>query len=220
MSRGRLVALLKSTSAASAAEFALVLPLLLLFLFGIIDAGRFMWEYNRAEKATQAGARLAIVTDPLPSGLIAEDYVGNTYNGTKLAAGDLIPAEALGKVICTSTGCSCQTSPCPEPVGTMDAAIFNDVLVARMKRIFPSIEASNVEMIYSGSGFGFAGGTDSGGGGGGPAPPEVMEISPLITVRVKDVQFRPITTLMFVTVTMPTFSTTLSAEDASGVYSN
>ena len=55
--------LLRDRSAASAAEFALVLPLLLLFLFGIIDAGRFMWEYNRAEKATQVGARVAVVTD-------------------------------------------------------------------------------------------------------------------------------------------------------------
>ena len=40
-----------------------MLPLLILFLFGIIDAGRFLWEINRAEKATQVGARLAVVTD-------------------------------------------------------------------------------------------------------------------------------------------------------------
>ena len=46
---------------ASAAEFSLVLPLLILLLFGIIDAGRLLWEVNRAEKATQMGARYAIV---------------------------------------------------------------------------------------------------------------------------------------------------------------
>src|SRR4029079_2329055 len=43
--------------AASAAEFGLIVPILTLLLFSVIDAGRFMWEYNRAEKATQAGAR-------------------------------------------------------------------------------------------------------------------------------------------------------------------
>ena len=59
-------ALIRDERGASAAEFALVLPLLLLLLFGIIDAGRLAWEFNRAEKATQVGARVAVVTDPIP----------------------------------------------------------------------------------------------------------------------------------------------------------
>ena len=31
---------------ASAAEFALVLPIFLLFLLGLIDVGRFAWSFN------------------------------------------------------------------------------------------------------------------------------------------------------------------------------
>ncbi len=58
----------RSQSGSTAAEFALVLPLFLIMLFGIIDAGRFMWEFNRAEKATQVGARVAIVTNVLSVG--------------------------------------------------------------------------------------------------------------------------------------------------------
>jgi len=54
-----------NTSAMSSAEFAMVLPLLLIFLFGMIDTGRFLWEFNEAEKATQVGARMAIVTNVL-----------------------------------------------------------------------------------------------------------------------------------------------------------
>ncbi len=46
-----------------------MLPLLILFLFGIIDGGRFLWEINKAEKATQAGARVAVVTDVISTGL-------------------------------------------------------------------------------------------------------------------------------------------------------
>ncbi len=53
------------------------LPLLILLLFGIIDAGRFLYETNRAEKATQMGARYAIVTDVMPAGLVNEDYTNS-----------------------------------------------------------------------------------------------------------------------------------------------
>jgi Flp pilus assembly protein TadG len=63
-------------SGSSAAEFALVLPLLILLLFGIIDGGRYLWEVNKAEKATQVGARVAVVTDVLETGLKGQRYLG------------------------------------------------------------------------------------------------------------------------------------------------
>jgi Flp pilus assembly protein TadG len=53
----------------SAVEFAMVVPLTLILLFGIIDGGRFAWEFNRAEKATQMGARMAVVTNPVAGGI-------------------------------------------------------------------------------------------------------------------------------------------------------
>jgi hypothetical protein len=86
-----------------------------------------------------------------------------------------------------------------------------------MQQMYPAIEATNVEVRYSGSGMGFAESSSGGGGGGGT---EIMEISPLVTVTLKDLQFTPITSLLFATISMPSFSTTLTAEDASGVYSN
>ena len=42
-------------------EFALVLPLLLLFIFGVIDAGRLIFTYNTVANAARNGARVAIV---------------------------------------------------------------------------------------------------------------------------------------------------------------
>lgn len=201
-----LKSLCRSTSGASGAEFALVLPLFLILLFGIIDGGRFLWEYNMAEKATQVGVRVAVVTNVLSSGLRDADYTGQTINGVKITPGGQIPVAALGTIKCTNTGCTCETDPCPT-LGTFDSATFNDVLLKRMQQIDPTITAANLVVRYSGSGLGFA---SSGG----------MEISPMTTVTLTDMKFVPITSLLFAQITMPDLSATLTSEDASGSYSN
>jgi Flp pilus assembly protein TadG len=46
-----------------AVEFALVMPLLCLLLFGIVEMGRMLWTWNAAVEATRLGARLAVVCD-------------------------------------------------------------------------------------------------------------------------------------------------------------
>ena len=202
-------ALWKDTDGASAAEFGLVVPLLTLLLFAVIDAGRFMWEYNRAEKATQAGARMAVVTNVVDGGLITPNYVGNTYSGNTLTQGDRIPAGALGQVSCTGGACTC-TAPCPTGVpGTFNTASFN-AIVQRMQYMMPEIQASNVVVEYRGSGLGFAGDPDT----------TRPQISPLVTVKITGMQFKPLAFLTFKAFNMPDFATTLSAEDLSGTASN
>lgn len=193
-------------SGASAAEFALVLPLLILLLFGIIDGGRFLWETNRAEKATQVGARVAIVTDVLDSGIQGEDYVGQTVGGVTLTQGDVIPAAALGELKCDSSGCSCVSGTCP-PIGTYDSTAF-DRIVTRMSYMKPDIDANNVTVTYRGSGLGFAG------------DPNGMEISPLVTVELTGETFNPLVLFGAVSFPLPAFRTTLTAEDSSGFQSN
>ena len=198
--------LLKDHRAAAGAEFALVLPLLLLLLFAIIDGGRWLWTYNRAAKATQMGARFAVVANPITPG-IDESYLG--VGG--LTQGDPIPASAFGKIRCTNSGCSCITTPCPA-IGTITATNFTNI-VNRMRRFMPEIQASNVAVEYSSSGLGYAGN------------PEGADMEPLVTVRLGGtgaaaLQFRPIVSLMLGTVNMPQFSTTLTAEDLTGSQSN
>jgi len=191
-------------SGSSAAEFALVLPLLMLLMFGVIDAGRWIWTYNQAEKATQMGARAAIVTDMISPG-ISTSYVG--VSG--LTQGDVIPASAFGKITCTSTGCACSTAPCPT-LGTANTTAFNAV-VTKMKYFLPSVKAANVTVEYSSSGLGYAG------------SPVLPDLSPMVTVKIGTptaLQFRPLTTLAIASVNMPPFTTTLSAEDLSGAVSN
>jgi hypothetical protein len=49
------------SQAQALAEFALVVPIFLVLVFGIIEAGRFMFYYEVMNHATREGARYAIV---------------------------------------------------------------------------------------------------------------------------------------------------------------
>ena len=194
--------LLSDRSGSGAAEFSLVLPLLILLLFGMIDTGRYMWEYNRAEKATMMGARFAVVTTAVATDLASASYVGNGG----LTQGDPIPASALGVMTCASAGnCTCTTSPC---TGLTRSAPAFTAIVNRMKLMYPPITEANVRVEYRGSGLGYAG------------DPNGMEVAPLITVRLINQQFRPLSFLMLTHFTMPDFATTLTSEDSSGTTSN
>ena len=200
--------LLLDRTASSAAEFGLVMPLLILFLFGIIDGGRYLWEVNKAEKATQAGARVAIVTDVLDSGLSGQNYVGQIVGGVALTQGDVIPAAALGELRCTNSGCSCSVGTCPAVVAPGNYSVRFNRVVERMQFMKPDVEATNVRISYRGSGLGFAG------------DPNGMEIAPLVTVELFNVQFRPLVLFNAVAFNLPAFRTTLTAEDSSGSESN
>jgi hypothetical protein len=208
--------LARSEAAASAAEFGMVVPLLVLLLLGIIDVGRFAWELNRSEKATQMGARLAAVTDPVSSGLIAANFAS-----ASVRPGELIPAEAMPDVICSNATCTCAESAsgvaCPVDGDSTVAETAFDNIVERMQAIKPDITEAQVRVTYSGSGFGFAGSPPTKGGGGAA---ETMEVSPLITVSIEGAQFTPITSLLLASINLPTASTTVVAEDLSGSYSN
>jgi hypothetical protein len=197
--------LLRDQRGAAGAEFALVVPLLLIFIFSIIDGGRFLWEVNQAEKATQAGVRLAAVTDIIPGGFVGYSYVGQTVDGVTLTQGDRIPATALGSASCTRTACTCSGN-CP-PVGTINSIAF-DRIVTRMRAMYPRIAANNVLVEYSGSGLGFAG------------DPNGMDVVPIVSVRLTGLQFSPVTTLSFGTVNLPGIRSSLTAEDSAGVQSN
>jgi hypothetical protein len=194
----------------TAAEFALVLPILLFFLFAIIDIGRLYFNVNEAEKATQMGARFAVVTDTIPTQISGADYVGvvacDANNDGVLEActkgGQIKDQGALATVTCTSGGCTPSSSGV-----TMNAGAF-DRLVARMQAFDPAITASNVKISFRGSGLGFAG------------DPTGMDVVPLVTVELSGLSFSPIAFLSLVPFNLPAARTTLSAESSSGVESN
>jgi len=185
----------------------LVLPAALLMLFGIIDVGRYAWQLNEYEKATQMGARYAVATNVVSEALAADDltWVSEPYcDGNDCIAGQTIDADGLGTIECSSANCQLDGNfP-----GSFDTGVDTDAfgnLVARMRTFQPRIAAADVRVEYRGSGLGFAG------------DPHKPEIAPLVTVRVANAQYDSITlSLVGGTVPLPDFSYTLTLEDGEG----
>lgn len=204
----RLAAFLRDTRGAAAAEFAIVVPVLLIAIVGTIDVGRYGWALAMNEKATQVGARWAVATDMVASGLYSYSYA----TGSNVPAGTPVNSTLFPGISCTSDGtnasCACAVAgACPFPT-TADTAAFNR-LVTRMAQINPDITARNVVVTYAWSGLGFAG------------DPNGPDVSPLTTVSLRNMQFSPYSTLVFrANVNVPAFAYTLPMEDGSGTASN
>lgn len=210
--RGVAQRLCRDTGGGPAAEFALVLPVMLLFLLGIIDVGRLMWTWNRAEKATQMGVRYAVATDVVPTALT--NYSFAISGG--LTQGDPIPESDFGGIQCTSSGttasCSCNTSACGPSTLIDDQNAANTRfanIVVRMRNFMPELAASNVRVDYAWSGLGYAG------------DPNGSDVSPLVTVRITGMSFQPLLFSLFGgAITLPDFRAALTLEDGSGTASN
>lgn len=181
----------------------MVLPLLLIFLLGIIDTGRYMWEHNRAEKATQMGTRYAVVTEMVPSGL--ESYSFALSDG--ILAGNAVPIANFDRAVCNTTTCTCTGGAACGSLG-YDAAAF-DAIVARMNAMYPPIDDTNVMVEYRNVGLGYAG------------DPNGPDVAPLVTVRLTGLSFQPITFVLFgADIPMPDFRAALTLEDGAGTVSN
>lgn len=208
-----LTRLLRHERGAAAAEFALVLPVALLFLLGTIDMGRYMWAMNRLEKAVQFGTRYAVTTAVIPPGLNAETYTGFGCPDGPLKAGDTICREALGTITCSkatnTVSCTCLTGTCPGDLDPDTNDAFDNI-VRRMRVVDAGIVPANVRVKYSGSGIGYAGDpiTDDAGA-------DLSEISPIVTVEVASFSFRSMSLLGF-GIRLPGFRYSQTLEDGVG----
>ena len=178
----------------STVEFALVALLFFGIVFGVIDAARMMWQWNRADKATHWGVRFAATNDPPASGLASIDcLLAAGGNGVPCPLTTLNP----NPVVCTSSGCSGN-------YGAFDSAAFN-AIVNQMRAIDGDITPANVRIEYRHIGLGFAGN------------PYGSDITPLITVKLTGMSFRFLTPILssLTTIAMPDFRATMTAEDMS-----
>jgi Flp pilus assembly pilin Flp len=201
---------------ATAAEFAMVLPVAILFLLGTIDVGRLMWTWNKAEKATQFGARYAVVTNIIPSGLTSYSFA---VSGG-IPQGDLIPQSSFGGAHCelasatdssSALSCACNTGATCPALGTPDNTATGPFarIVNRMKLIEPTIAKNNVVVEYNYSGLGYSG------------DPNGINVAPLVTVKLRNMAFKPMVFQAFgPDISLPDFRASLTLEDGVGVDSN
>ncbi|WP_066590546.1 TadE/TadG family type IV pilus assembly protein [Sphingomonas pruni] len=195
-------ALLRSTHGGTAAEFGLLTPLLLSFMIGTVDLGRFLWTCNRAEKATQMGVRYAVTNDVVPGGLATYDFA--VAGG--IPQGDPIPLSSFGGADCNSAGgtvtCTCKTGATCPTLTPINTAAFN-AIVTQMQRFYPSLTADNVTISYEYSGLGYAG------------DPNGIQVSPLITVKLKNMTFTPMLFRFFgsTSLNLPAYAASLTLED-------
>jgi len=195
-------AMLRSTHGGTAAEFGLLTPLLLSFMIGTVDLGRFLWTCNRAEKATQMGVRYAVTNDIVPGGLATYDFA--VAGG--IPQGDPIPLSSFGGADCDSASgtvtCLCRTGATCPTLTPINTAAFN-AIVTQMQRFYPSLTADNVKVSYEYSGLGYAG------------DPNGIQVSPVVTVRLKTMTFTPMLFRFFgsATINLPTYAASLTLED-------
>jgi Flp pilus assembly protein TadG len=195
--------LLRSEKGASAAEFALVLPILLFFLLGIIDGGRLLWTYNRLEKAAQAGARFAAVTNFVPSGLAAYSFATGT-EVTATPAGAPVPTTSFNAVDCNNLTC---TRDGAGPLPGYSSSAFNNI-VSRMSDLAPQATADKVIIRYENVGLGYSG------------DPYGADVAPAISVTIRGVSFTPVALFRLGTFTIGDTVATITAEDSRGSQSN
>lgn len=99
---------LRSERGAAAVEFALIAPVLLALVFGIIDFGRAMFTYNVLTAAVREGARTAAVSgistmtfDPAPAKARVADYINGAFGVTTFSSANVDVTYAAGTGLIT-----------------------------------------------------------------------------------------------------------------------
>lgn len=140
---------------ASFLEFTFVFPLLMLTAFCTVDFALVMFDWAQANKATQRGARVAIVSAPVAGGL--DDL-------SELWVEDLglwcVDADGIDTGNCPAVQTVCNTSAAPnscvDDFYPFITAAFTTIF-DEMQRVFPRLEPQNVQISYRTMGLGFVG---------------------------------------------------------------
>ena len=206
------IALWRDEAGAVFAEFAILLPVIVLVLGGSIDFLYAFYQWNAAVKAVEVGARIAAVSDPVALGL--NQFTNQAlFNGA--APGTTMPAFI---VTCKDGSCSCVGACAGLVQNSFDERAMDRIVFGRgldkkacgrakpyymtgMCDLLPAITPANLVVVYKQTGLGYAGRP------GGPLP--TIEVS----LTGMQFQFFFLNSLWSVHIAMPTITTTMTAED-------
>ncbi|MCF6127256.1 pilus assembly protein [Mesorhizobium sp. M7A.F.Ca.CA.001.07.2.1] len=192
----------KSEDGTATVEMAIVSTLLFALVFGFVDFGYALYQWNSATKAVQAGARLASISDPVAPQI--------STAGPTTTPGSPVVANSFAYVCngATST-CSCTGAHCVAGVWSAtnfsrifagDDGICGPVAGSRpgMCDFDPLLLPANVVIRYSATGLGYQ--TRAAGN------------VPTISVSLQNVNFQ-FFFLSFANITMPSMLSTVTGED-------
>lgn len=141
------------------AETAITLPMILLLIFGIIEIGFFLWQWNAANKATQLGVRYAVTSNPIVSGPgITTSPIHGRPLGTSCRRDSATNPCYTFWVECNLTAANAGTC-----IGSEAASAYSfqpaaaQAIIDRMQGVFPGLDPSTVRIRYSSNGLGFVG---------------------------------------------------------------
>jgi TadE-like protein len=102
-------------------EFALILPVLLLIIFGIVDAGRLIFTMNTVGNAARSAARVAIVNQSTAGSDTCDTLSATAYPiGCAIASGinlSIAPADVVVTYRDPADTGTCPPPPPPQPPG-------------------------------------------------------------------------------------------------------
>ena len=193
-------------------EFAILLPLVTIIVFGSVDLLYAFYQWNAAAKAVAIGARIAAVSDPVAAGL-------NTLSNRVVVSGVAVPRGPMPSFIVTcngdTTSCDCDGTCTGMAGNSYDMTAMNRIVFGRgslscgdatssyttgMCDVLPSIRPANVVIVYRQTGLGFAGRP------GGPVP--------TITLSLQNMTFEFFfLQALGIHIAIPSVTTTITAED-------
>ena len=202
--------LAKDKSGAAAIEFAFISIALVMFTLGVIDVGFALYWFNRAEKATQLGVRIAAVSDPVSDFL--PTFSGTTGGSAAVAGtpcesptGTLEPFCDHADITCSVPAGNTATGTCT--LGNFSNANFTNIFLA-MRTLYPQLDSENVQVEYRPSVLGFAGRPANRAG--------EFNLVPQVTVRIVDLEYNYIalgSLIGLAPFTLPVISASMTGED-------
>lgn len=198
------------TSGAAAVEFAFISFALILLTFAVLDVGFALYWFNRAEKATQLGVRIAAVSDPVTnflqdfSGTGTGPGAGNAGDSCVDASGVIQPFCDHNDILCTVSG---STGTCTGETSTFSNAAFSKIF-NEMRVLYPQLKSENVQVEYRATPLGFASRPGNADG--------TYNLVPQVTVRIVGLEYSYIalgSLLGLEPFTLPVISASMTGED-------